>query len=228
MNFWAKFRALHRFWRYRLSSEKDSLTFLHSLSLKNTLTMDIGANKGAYSFWLSKAVGTGGEVWAFEPQPELGIYLEQIRQDFHLHNLRVFNHALSKNSGALKLDRKHAGHGGARVSAEGQLSVPSITLDSLLPEVERPISFLKCDVEGHELAVVEGGKMLLNQHQPILQLEIHHEAMLKGKVIHFLEELGYTGHFMQHGKLYPISLFDQFDYPRSDTHRNYLFFPSES
>ena len=37
--------------------------------------VDVGANKGSYTFWMRRAVGAGGRVHAFEPQPELAAYL---------------------------------------------------------------------------------------------------------------------------------------------------------
>ncbi len=225
MNIWQKLHAVHRFWRYRFSTERDSLTYLHALDLRNTLALDIGANKGAYSFWLSKAVGRQGQVWAFEPQPELAPYLKEIKCDFFLHNLRIFNCALSNDSGELKLDRKYAGHGGAKASTGGDLSVKSIKLDELLNEITLPIRFIKCDVEGHELEVLQGASELISKYQPILQIEIHHKAMEDGTVLSFLKSLNYEGFFLLKGRRLPIDQFDQHQYPRKDTHRNYVFVP---
>ena len=41
--------------------------------------VDVGANHGIYSYWMHKKVGAGGNVVAFEPQAELGIYLGQLK-----------------------------------------------------------------------------------------------------------------------------------------------------
>ena len=40
------------------------------------VAVDVGANKGSYLRWLSRAAGPG-KVVAFEPQPQLAAYLER-------------------------------------------------------------------------------------------------------------------------------------------------------
>ena len=67
----------HRFWRYRLVTERESVQFLLRQNLTKTTAIDIGANKGAYTYWLSKAVGNNGQVISLEPQPELAPFLDQ-------------------------------------------------------------------------------------------------------------------------------------------------------
>ena len=49
--------------RYRFRIEKLPLKTLLRLDLKGATVIDIGANKGIYSFWLSRAVGPSGKVW---------------------------------------------------------------------------------------------------------------------------------------------------------------------
>ena len=66
---YAKF--VFRAWRYRLRAERPEIRFLlNQLQLGHT-AIDIGAHKGAYTYWMSQRVGSSGQVIAFEPQPEL-------------------------------------------------------------------------------------------------------------------------------------------------------------
>jgi predicted methyltransferase len=59
--------------RYRFRTEKLPLKTLMRLDLKGAAVIDVGANKGIYCFWLSRAVGQSGKVIAFEPQPEKSV-----------------------------------------------------------------------------------------------------------------------------------------------------------
>ena len=42
------------------------------------IAVDIGAHKGAYTYWMSKYVGEKGKVFSFEPQPQLNKQLRTI------------------------------------------------------------------------------------------------------------------------------------------------------
>jgi hypothetical protein len=79
----------------------------------------------------------------------------------------------------------------------------------LLPP-SRELSFIKCDVEGNELAVMRGADRLLREYSPTLLVEIeqrHHRNDIR-EVFAFMTELGYTGHFIQERVVRPLSEFD--------------------
>lgn len=65
-----KLHMLHRCWRYRLRTEKESIRYILSINKKiqSITAIDIGANRGIYSYWLSKQVSKGGQIIAFEPR----------------------------------------------------------------------------------------------------------------------------------------------------------------
>ncbi len=220
-----RLHCLHRFWRYRLSSEKDSIAFLRSQNLRHTTVLDLGANKGAYSYWLAKAVGPKGKVLALEPQPELIPLLTEIKDTFQLANLQIINKAASNHQGMLPMHRKYEGHGGAMITHQGQLKVPSVRLDDLIGHGSQ-VSYIKCDVEGHELEALQGAHALIQRNLPIIQVEVHHKAAMGGKLFSFLENLGYKGSFIHRKQRIPISHLDSYSYPRSDNHRNYFFVTS--
>ncbi len=113
LSFFQKAKAFHRIWRYRLNTEKDSIGFLLRQDLLKKTVVDIGGNKGIYSYWMSRLVGEKGAVVVFEPQPELGKYLESFRFSFRLNNLTIVNRALSSTIGQQSLYRVKVGDGGA-------------------------------------------------------------------------------------------------------------------
>ena len=178
---------LARCLRYRLRTERQQLKALLRLDLAGATALDIGANKGIYSFWLSRAVGSNGRVIAFEPQPEMAGYIERRR----LRNVEVVNTALSDHSGIASLSRKRVGDGSASLCRDiGEtIEVKLARLDDFGPI--HNLKFIKCDVEGHELSVFRGGERLLRSARPILQFESTPDEI--EPIQSFLRELGYSG-----------------------------------
>ena len=54
-----------------------------------------------------------------------------------------------------------------------KISVPQRPLDSLMDDgvIKKPVACVKIDVEGHELAVIRGARMILNTHKPFVLCE---------------------------------------------------------
>ncbi|WP_301406255.1 FkbM family methyltransferase, partial [Enterococcus entomosocium] len=158
--------------RYRLHTESLQLRTLANLRLRGATVLDIGANKGIYSFWLSRAVGSNGRVLAFEPQPEMVKYIDAKRSLFRLGNVSIYNTALSTSSGTAALLRQRIGDGSAslqpdRVRDDSQeIRVEVRSLDDF--EEASNVAFIKCDVEGHEIKVFEGARRLLERDKPVV------------------------------------------------------------
>ena len=51
-------------------------------------------------------------------------------------------------------------------------TVNARSLDSLFQSLARPVSFVKCDVEGHELTVFNGARRFFETQKPALLMEI--------------------------------------------------------
>ena len=64
-------RWISRAWKYRLIVERQEILFMLEHLMPGQNAVDIGAHKGAYTYWISKYTGTNGNVFAFEPQSEL-------------------------------------------------------------------------------------------------------------------------------------------------------------
>jgi hypothetical protein len=89
------------------------------------------------------------------------------------------------------------------------------------------VAYIKCDVEGHELAVMQGAKQTLKRCAPVLQVECHHREAAQGDLFSFLSGLGYEGFFIQEGRRIPCGEFDRHPCRKASTdHRNYLFVPT--
>jgi FkbM family methyltransferase len=196
-----KWRMSYRCWRYRFKSEVPSISFVRNSRLAGKTLLDVGANRGIYSIYLSRAAGPGGHVFAFEPQPELKAHLETVKKRFRLENLTIHNFGLSSSSGTLLMRRPKPGSGAAGFHIDAaaeweELDVPVVRLDDFIEQASvGPVHLIKCDVESHELEVFRGGEATLKRDLPALIFECNHEIASRGELFGFLFGLGYDGYF---------------------------------
>lgn len=161
--------------------------------------LDIGAGIGKYSCRMSALAGPEGRVLAFEPADENFAILTANARHFPYRNVSLINLAVSENQTPVELRTplRASGlvaYGLTRIVPEKTpLSKDevisrslAITIDSLA--LENPITFIKIDVEGHELPVLRGMEQTLIRYHPVLLVEINDPA-----VSTFLAALGYTG-----------------------------------
>lgn len=202
--------------------------------LRGKTAVDIGAHRGLYSYWMHRAVGPAGRVVAFEPQPELQQCLHQARISFHLDRLTIERCGVSSAPGSMRLVRDPHHTGGARLDRTGKAAgdslesfeVPVKTLDDVFGAWDGPpVGFIKCDVEGHEAAVFEGGRALLERDRPTLLIEVHDRHVREGSLFALLDGLGYDA-FMLHGrKLTPMSEYERVRSGIDKAYLNYAFLP---
>ena len=214
--------------RYRFRTERLPLQTLLRLNLKGATAIDIGANKGIYCYWLSRAVGRAGKVMAFEPQPEMVNYIRDRKQAFALDNVEIVNTALSDHRGTAQLTRQRIGDGSASLQLERQgsgnelISVPLAMLDDF--EVSN-LKYIKCDVEGHEPSVFAGGRRLIETFRPLVQFEAVEADC--APLFSFFEALGYRGTMYLPGGYAPYREGWRIPHPKFGLggHRDFLFFP---
>jgi len=201
---------LHRAWRYRNRTERDEVRFMLAQDLKDKLVLDIGANAGIYSYWMSKAVGRGGRVIAFEPQPEMIGALKKLRHSFRFPQLEIAETGLSDEPGEAVLQRQMSHLGGASIAreipgADDSFTIPLTTLDDYIEKhADRPVSFIKCDVEGHEPAVFAGGWEMLRRDMPTLLFELHENQVRDSDLFEKLQSIGYGVYYLHDGDKHPI------------------------
>ena len=167
------------------------------------IAVDVGANVGLYTGALLPLCA---RVIAFEPHPRLARILRAFPRD----RVEVRRELLSDRAGQdCALEVELAGHremdalahvatGAPRAGAR-RFAVRSATLDQLAGE---PIGFVKIDVEGHELAVLEGARGLIAAQAPVflVEAETRHRAGAPGDVFAFFAGVGYSGFFLHAGQ----------------------------
>ena len=160
-----------------------------------TEIFDIGANIGYNSLMFSDY----GPVYAFEPIYHKIVKLN-IENNKLKHKMYSVPIALSNNTESVNMYLpnmvKNTGlrnYGGTSIHTDegtDHSSVTSVKCYRLDDIYSGRVSFIKLDVEGHELQVLEGAKNVILKNLPTLLIElIDYE---KSKVPSFLKELGYT------------------------------------
>jgi len=248
LGWYERMHMRHRRMRYEYKSEKPSLAFLQSLDLRGSTLIDVGANRGVYTWIMSECAGPEGRVYAFEPQPELNEHLESLKLAFGLDNVTVTGQGLSSEPGVLELQRSRVGAGQAGVNLpagtfDEVLEVPVTTLDSFVAEATRsPIGLIKADVEGHEYYVFKGAEQTLVEHKPILLFELMDHEADRGEMFSLLSDLQYAGWFYcvspddhkskrrnGHGTYYPYDQYNQHVHVREGLGlRNFFFAHKDS
>lgn len=211
MTFFEKLHFLHRAYRYRFRSEHFGIGFVRDRLSPGDTAIDIGANRGLFSYWMSKAIGPTGTLIGFEPQPELQETLADVQSEFALTNLEIVPSGLSDESGTFTLRRPVHNWGGASFEERGSLEqgydgfeVPVTTLDLFAEQRDLAnVRLIKCDVEGHELKVFRGGEQLLKTSRPALLFECDDPAVPDCEVFDYLKSNGYEG-FCFHDGLTPV------------------------
>ncbi len=183
--------------------------------------VDVGANRGVYTYMMSVKAGRAGRVHAVEPFPGNSERLHALAR--RRGNITVHALAASDYSGSEVL--RIPVHHGHRIDALATLEpsrplngdgcnrdscVVSVrTLDELLAG-ERPVSFLKCDVEGHEQRVLRGAAGILRRDRPYVFVEVeqrHREDPIDNTFA-FFADAGYSGWFVAKDGLRPLAEFD--------------------
>lgn len=141
---------------------------------------DIGAHFGIFS--LAAAVW-GGKAVAIDASP---MATKMIARQVKLNNLgrriRVVQKTVSEYAGSMEMLSSGVFSDGYFKVAKGRIKrdltlTEATTLDEMTEEFGAP-THIKIDVEGHELAVLQGGRRTLQEHSPILFLELHN-AMIR-------------------------------------------------
>lgn len=197
--------------RYHYRKYKGSLDYemsvLNNFVRKNSTVIDVGANFGVYTYLLAKYCKT---LHAFEPNPRCAAEIEACS----LPNVEIHKVGLSSTPGEMTLHIPFLGGeldtgGGSLVNSfdnETMLDVSVMTLDQFN---FKDVSFIKIDVEGYELAVLNGAEKTLKEQHPTILVEIeqrHHEQSIV-EVFQTIEEMGYKGYFYYQEKPMPLSQF---------------------
>ncbi len=192
--FWTGFHELNE-WR-----------FLHKYLTPEMTFFDIGSNQGEYALFAGKRL-TRGRVLAFEP---VDFFFDLLNRNITLnnfHNIQTFHYGLSDKDIQVPIYREEKGteanEGLASIFQSERRTqflqnIDLRTLDGVMPSFNLTrIDFMKVDVEGAEMMVLQGARKTIQQYKPLIMMEIsknNYDAAgyTIDDVLNFFSALGYS------------------------------------
>ena len=179
--------------------------FLTGLQLNGYTAYDIGGWEGIFTLFFARAVGGAGKVVTFEPNPE---NYQRILDNVGINgfrNVEVRHIGLGKDAGqaTLVFPREVHGEGSIHPDRKAQLieqDHDAITIPVQLDSLDNQIAtadlpapgFIKIDVEGYEMQVIEGMHATLTTHTPTLFIELHNVGGDTPRILNHLLGYGYA------------------------------------
>lgn len=151
---------------FRRGTQTKVIDLGYKLLAQGGHVVDVGANFGELvAHWAPIA----DSYVAVEPVP---VYWDLIERNAKQNGSAVtlVKKALSNRSGVSSFKWTPTGGDRAHLADKGSLTVELTTLDNLSL---RAMTFLKVDVEGHELPVIQGGRDTLATFKPHVVLEVN-------------------------------------------------------
>jgi FkbM family methyltransferase len=172
----------NNFWEYELFNK------WYSYFTKDGLMIDIGANIGNHCLQF-KQTFPDLSIWAFELHPE---NYKLLKANVKAYNdVYAFNVGIGSRTSVISFDDGHYSNSGVvKMDSDGKNKNIIIALDDILDcdEQKKPITFIKLDVEGHELSALQGMRKTLLKYNPLIWIE----DLTDSVAINYLMKLGYT------------------------------------
>jgi FkbM family methyltransferase len=178
---------------------------------ENSIVLDIGANIGTVAL-RAAAIAKKGHVYAFEP--DTGNY-NSLRFNIDLNsfeNITPVKKAIGatpQQSKLFKVNRYNTGMNRILSSSDGFRDFEWISVVTLDEEIARlkldRIDLIKIDVEGYELNVLQGARLVIEKFHPLIVIEVievnlKNNGQTSAEVIQFLKGLGYSFIDLKTGK----------------------------
>ncbi len=196
---------------FDLYEQADS-EFIYKLIKEDYTVFDIGANIGWYTTHIAKNL-KNGKVYAFEPIPNT---YKQLAQNVVLNkyqNILLNNFALTDKKQTLifyysPLNTVASSSRNIMENDEAvKVECDASTIDDFVAENKiSKIDFIKCDVEGAEYFVYQGGIKTFTEYKPIIFTEMLRKWAAKfdyhpNDIIKLFIKIGYKCYVINIGKL---------------------------
>jgi FkbM family methyltransferase len=166
----------------RAAFDRELLQFARHFTSSGQVVFDVGANVGEFAVAACHFVGSQGAVLAIEPDPFLCTLLHRtiVEPENVGLPLEAFCVAVAEKDGFAsfhiasrgRASNALVGHGLSTMgNMRGRFMAPIFTIDTIAERWRAP-GFVKIDVEGAELRVLEGARQTLMQHRPLILVEV--------------------------------------------------------
>lgn len=213
-----RFPRLTHWWRRlaRANYERE-MSLLGDLCDRSRTGIDVGAKVGMYTYRIR---AHSSDVLAFEPIP---LFHRMLASVFRGRTARIEPFAVSASAGRVRMRLPYDQAGDQQfgratieptnplanelVARVEEIEVETRTLDSY--QLDR-VGFIKIDVEGHELSVLDGATATLAEHRPNLLIECNAEHQHDGpnRLRSWLADHDYDAVFLDGARLAPMAEYD--------------------
>lgn len=173
--------------KYGEFSESEADLF-RSLIKTGMTVIDVGANYGAHTLLFSHLVGKSGQVFAFEPQIQVYNCLCGSLALNNITNVTAVCAPVGKEGETVKymeIDYNHddnfGGYSFDQIEEGEEINVVPINM---------PCHFMKIDVEGMELNVIQGAEKMIREYNPVMYVEADRPSKNK-ELFSFIRSLDY-------------------------------------
>jgi len=153
---------------YKTYADRAERELLRKILFKGAVVVDVGANIGIYSRFLSRYVGPKGVVHSFEPSPDNFRRLSAATRN--LSNVRLTQAVIGERSGECKLyvsDKLNVDHRAYETDDSRRvIPIEMIALDDYFKTGQR-VDLIKMDIQGYELHALRGAQRVLQENSDI-------------------------------------------------------------
>jgi FkbM family methyltransferase len=162
--------------------EQGLLAFVGVFVQRGQFVLDVGANVGEFALAAAHRCGSPGHVLAIEPDPFLAsLYLRTSREPANADlELTILTSAVSSHAGIEEFSLSARGRasnalsrfGGSDMGGRRQsYFVSTTTIDAISAQWNKP-DIIKIDVEGAELAALQGAAETMQGPRPLIYIEV--------------------------------------------------------
>ncbi len=172
--------------------EEDTLAAVDRFVPQGSVCYDFGASIGYLSLLMARKASA---VYSFEPAPHALAEIRRQSEANGLINIHPVQQVVSGNVRDVEFALTDNAYGSRIIAGQPvpanrpKLKFRTTTLDALVGSYPPP-DFIKMDVEGEELSVLQGGEEVIRANRPIFCIELHSTQLAKD-CIEFLRSHGY-------------------------------------
>ena len=181
--FWGIKRVLFYLKKHKYPNEIENFLLFYIFGLEqynvkdvfevkgDNILFDVGAWKGDTAYFFSKRCSDKAKIYAFEPDKNAYDTLKMIKEKYKLNNVILENVLFSNKNEVIDFV--------SMTPNTPTVQMNAITVDAFVEEnnIER-IDYLKMDVEGAEMHILEGSINTIKKFRPYLAIAIYHGGEL--------------------------------------------------
>ena len=161
------------------------------------VVVDCGANFGYNSVIMGNQLNNTGALITFEPQRVIHQQLNGNLILNNIYNALTYNVGLGNKEGISNMKYVNYEDNWVNIGdtsiGEGGEEITVYALDSI---IDQPVNFMKIDVQGYELYLLQGSKNLISKHKPDLFIEIEPHQLAKFNIseedlLEYIRSFGY-------------------------------------